>query len=141
MKPLAFLAALALAGAALAHSLLSQATPAPDTTVKRPPASVQLVLSEPVEMAFSVFKVYPLGSKDLASAKREAANLFKTALEAKNDQEQRADVGVVGNPRTAARVELKLKENLKPGAYAVMWRALSVDTHTSQDFYVFVYQP
>lgn len=92
-------------------------------------------------MAFSVFKVYPLGSKDLASAKREAANLFKTALEAKNDQEQRADVGVVGNPRTAARVELKLKENLKPGAYAVMWRVLSVDTHTSQDFYVFVYQP
>jgi len=37
MKPLAFLAALALAGAALAHSLLSQATPAPDTTVKHRP--------------------------------------------------------------------------------------------------------
>ncbi|WP_276957211.1 copper resistance CopC family protein [Allomeiothermus silvanus] len=140
MKHLALLAALAT-GAALAHSLLAEATPAPDTTLKHLPATVQLVLSEPVEMAFSVFKVYPLGSKDLASAKREAASLFKAALEAKNDQEQRADAGVVGNPRTAARVELKLKENLKPGAYAVMWRVLSVDTHTSQDFYVFVYQP
>jgi methionine-rich copper-binding protein CopC len=140
MKHLALLAALAT-GAALAHSLLAEATPAPDTTLKHLPASVQLVLSEPVEMTFSVFKVYPLKSKDLASAKREAASLFKAALEAKNDQEQRADAGVVGNPRTAARVELKLKENLKPGAYAVMWRVLSVDTHTSQDFYVFVYQP
>lgn len=78
----ALLAALALAGVALAHSLLAEATPAPDATVKRLPTSVQLVLSEPVEMTFSAFKVYPLKSKDLAAAKREAANLFKPALEA-----------------------------------------------------------
>jgi len=141
VKPLTFLAPLVLAGAAWAHSLLTQATPAPDATVKHLPATVQLVLSEPVEMTFSAFKVYPLGSKGLAAAKREAARLFKTALEAKNDREGRADLGVVGSARTAERVELKLKENLKPGAYAVMWRVLSVDTHTSQDFYVFIYQP
>ncbi|PZA08662.1 MULTISPECIES: copper resistance CopC family protein [unclassified Meiothermus] len=141
MRSLTLLAALALAGAALAHALLTQATPAPDSTVKRLPATVQLAFSEPVEMALSSFKVYSLGPKDLASAKREAARVFRTLLGSTNDQAQRADAGVVGNPQTAERVELKLKESLKPGAYAVMWRVLSVDTHPSEGFYVFVYQP
>lgn len=34
-----------------------------------------------------------------------------------------------------------LPTDLAPGTYAVMWRALSVDTHTLQGFMVFTYQP
>ena len=38
-------------------------------------------------------------------------------------------------------VTLPLPDDLQPGAYAVVWRALSVDTHTMQDLITFTYRP
>jgi methionine-rich copper-binding protein CopC len=53
----------------------------------------------------------------------------------------RADEGVVTAARTTPEIVIRLKSDLRPGAFAVMWRTLSVDTHTTQGFYVFTYAP
>jgi methionine-rich copper-binding protein CopC len=54
---------------------------------------------------------------------------------------ERIDAGLKTQGRTAENVTISLKPGLKPGAYVVMWRVLSVDTHTTSGFFVFVYQP
>ena len=38
-------------------------------------------------------------------------------------------------------VTLRLKDGLEPGAYAVMWNVLSVDSHTIEGFLTFTYDP
>ncbi|TMI77942.1 MAG: copper resistance protein CopC, partial [Bacillati bacterium ANGP1] len=52
----------------------------------------------------------------------------------------RSDAGVANTTRTSGDIVLRLKD-LGPGAYVVMWRVLSVDTHTTQGSFVFVYTP
>lgn len=142
MRPGLMVGLLSLAvGAVLAHAGLSRGTPAPDERVKIPPKSVVLELAEPVEVRFSTFKVFALKARDLKAAKAEAEALFKSRLSLRNDEDDRADAGLATTAATAARVEVLLKEKLGPGYYAVMWRVLSVDTHTTSDFYVFSYQP
>jgi len=51
---------LLLAGPALAHSDLLASTPADGATVTAPLTEIELVFSAPVEVGFSLFKVYPL---------------------------------------------------------------------------------
>jgi len=128
-------------GAVLAHAGLFRGTPAPDERVKIPPKSVVLEFAEAVELKFSTFKVFALEAKDLKAAKAEAETLFKSRLSLKGDEGSRADAGLATTVATAARVEIRLKEKLEPGYYAVMWKVLSVDTHVTSDFYVFSYQP
>lgn len=48
------------AGPALAHSDLVASTPADGATVTAPMAEIELAFSAPVEVGFSLFKVYPL---------------------------------------------------------------------------------
>ena len=69
-----------------------------------------------------------------------AGALVAQVLEAKGDEAARADAGVA-TEATSKTVTLNLKPDLAPGTYVVMWRALSVDTHTKQGYYVFTYQP
>ena len=61
-------------------------------------------------------------------------------LEARGDEASRADAGVRTEARTSDAVTLALGA-LEPGFYVVMWRVLSVDTHTSQGSFVFEYAP
>ena len=49
-----------LVGAVSAHSELESASPNQDAVVTTPPGEVVLTFSEPLELAFSTFKVYPL---------------------------------------------------------------------------------
>ena len=147
MRRLALLgAALALAGAALAHSYLKEATPGADTRVRRMPGEVRLVFDEPLESRFSTFKVYRLEAPggaldDFKRLNALAASLFNQVLKQKGDEDSRADTGLKTTARTTKEVVIGLKEGLKPGAYVVMWQLLSVDTHILSDFFVFVYQP
>ena len=69
-----------------------------------------------------------------------AGTLVAQVLETKGDEAARADAGVA-TEATSKTVTLNLKPDLAPGTYVVMWRALSVDTHTEQGYYVFTYQP
>lgn len=147
MRRLALLgAALALAGAALAHSYLKEASPAAGTRVRQMPSEVRLSFDEPLEIRFSTFKVYRLEAptealSDFKRLNALAVPLFNQALKHKGDEDARADTGLRTTARSTKEVVIGLKEGLKPGAYVVMWQLLSADTHVLSDFYVFVYQP
>lgn len=135
---------LALAGVGAAHSDLTAATPAQNETVTEAPAQVTLTFSEPLEVAFSTFKVYPLEAEGDGNSQRLnglAGALVSDVLEARGDEAARADAGVSTAERTSPEIALPLKDGLEPGRYVVMWRTLSVDTHTTQGFYVFTYAP
>lgn len=134
------------AGSAVAHSDLARSVPADGERLSAPPQSVELVFTEPVEVALSVFKVYPLPAPPdaLADPMRLnglAAELVSQVLGRRDDRDRRVDTGLQTGQGTAAAVTLGLKPDLQPGAYVVMWRVLSVDTHVTQGFTVFVYQP
>ena len=126
-----------LLGSALAHSELEGAVPAENATVSAP-SQVKLSFSEPLQVRFSTFKVYPLSATGSNLKVNGAAGALKTKVFAlKNDAAQRADRSVTPGGGNTSTVTLTLKSNLKPGAYVVMWKALSEDTHTSGGYYVF----
>ena len=127
---------------ALAHSYLTRSTPSAGQTVTVMPSTVNLEFTEPLEVAFSGFKVYALpmkaGDSDVKAA---AAKLTQQVLTLKDDALNRADLGLVSDASPAARLELTLKPKLAAGWYVVMWKALSIDSHVTSDFYAFRYAP
>lgn len=147
MRPLTVvLAALTLVGAAMAHGYLVNSNPVENSRVRVMPSEIKLGFSEAIELRFSSFKVYALEAPSEALSnprrlKELAEQLVERVLPLKGDETQRADAGLKTTARTAENLELALKPNLRPGAYVVMWRVLSVDTHTTSDFFVFTYQP
>ena len=72
------------------------------------------------------------------SAMDAAAKIFiPTVIDLQDDEDARADLGLVTTEGLAKSVSIALKENLAPGAYVVMFRALSADTHTVEGFITF----
>ncbi len=139
---------LAFAGVGAAHSELESSTPAAGAVLQTAPTEASLTFSEAVEVRFSTFKVYPLdadidSSADNAEARLNglAGQLVSEVLETQGDDEARADTGVETAERTADTVTLSLKPDLPAGVYVVMWRVLSVDSHTSQGFITFQVAP
>lgn len=57
------------------------------------------------------------------------------------DEADRADAGFTPAEGRSETVTLQLKDDLEPGAYAVMWKVLSVDSHTIEGFLTFTYHP
>jgi copper resistance protein C len=139
---LLFAVGVLLSSFALAHAYLARATPAAGQTISVLPKTVTLEFTEPLEMAFSTFRVYPLpmkaGDTDVKAA---AQKLVEVMLTRKDDEALRADAGLVSTSSPATKLELKLKDTLSGGWYVVMWKALSVDTHVTTDHYAFRYQP
>ncbi len=121
-------ALLALSASASAHTAVTGLTPAAFATVSAPKA-VQLTFSEPIDLHFATFKVYPFPETgDQLALNRAAADLTKARISVKNDEAVRADTA----PKLsgmAARLGLPLKTGLKSGNYAVIWRILSDDGH------------
>ena len=106
------------------------------------PKTVSLEFTEPLEIAFSSFKVYALPMKTGDSdVKAAAAKLMQQVLSLKDDASNRADLGLVSTASPAAQLELTLKPKLLAGWYVVMWKALSIDSHVTSDFYAFRYSP
>lgn len=141
--------ALLLSGAALAHAHLEASNPAANATITQPLTAVTLTFSEPIETLFSVVKAYRLDTDVDMSADNAWQRLNGLAGALVNDvltaddqgAPARVDTGVQGAGATTAEVVLTLKEDLAPGAYVVMWNVLSIDTHTTQGFLVFTYEP
>lgn len=101
-------------------------------------------MKEAVEVRFSIFKVYPLEtSPELSRRELTAAAeaLIEEVLELRDDDEARMDTGVVTEERTTPTITLSLREDLEPGSYLVMWRALSIDGHTTEGFIIFTFDP
>src|ERR1700722_20407635 len=95
------------ASAALAHSELRQAQPAPNSRHKNPPSEIKLYFSERLEPAYSSVRV----------------------VDASGAEVDRQDAHV--DPLDPLVLLVSLKP-LDPGAYIVNWRTLSLDPHMSQ---------
>jgi methionine-rich copper-binding protein CopC len=146
MRASGVLLALALTfgiGAALSHAYLERSTPRDGSTVTVMPNSIGLEMTEAVELRFSTFKVYKLETREteLHRIHADAASLMNRMLALKNDETVRADAGLATPEATSKTISIKLKSRLEPGIYVVMWRVLSVDTHTTQDYIYFRYKP
>lgn len=131
------------AGQASAHAFLNASVPSADSTVGTAPKEIKLTYSEPVEIRFSIFKLYkitaPAGS-DARTLHAAADSLVAADLMKRGDDAARSDAGVANTTRSSTDIVVRLKD-LEPGAYVLMWRALSVDTHTTQGSFIFVYNP
>jgi copper transport protein len=103
--------ALVTAPAAAAHATLVSSTPANDAVVVRPPSSVVLRFSEPVESAFGAVRVY-------------------------DSDVRRVDAGRVIQPDENT-VEAAIDRRLGRGTYTVTWRVVSADSHPVSGAFVF----
>jgi methionine-rich copper-binding protein CopC len=104
-----------LAGA-LAHAFLDHANPSVGSTVRGSPAEVKLWFTQELEPAFSTLRVADQGGVQV-------------------DQGNKA---VDPSDRTLLKVSLR---PLTPGSYKVVWRVLSVDTHTTEGSFSFSVAP
>ena len=97
------------AGAAHAHAFLDHASPLVGSTVRTAPQEVSLSYTQNLEPAFSTVEVTDSGGA-------------------------RVDQGKAAISGNTMRIGLK---TLAPGTYRVRWRALSVDTHTTEGSFTF----
>jgi methionine-rich copper-binding protein CopC len=102
----------AFAATAHAHAFLKTASPAVGSTVAVPPTEVAITFTEGVEPKFSTIEV----------------------RDATGDRVDRADPHNAPGGKTRLIVSLN---PLKPGAYAVSWSAISVDTHHTEGKFTF----
>ncbi len=107
------LAVVAFAAPALAHTYLTDATPAPGAHVATSPAELVMHFTGALEPTFSSIVVT-------------------------DEKEHVVDAGPSVADGTTMRVPLK---PLVAGHYEVTWRAVSIDTHMSEGKYDFVVGP
>jgi len=133
-------------GTAVAHADLVASEPEAGAVLAAAPSEVVLHYSEPLEVPFSIFKVYRLDaevdpSADNAQARLNglAAELVNSVLELRDDADadDRVDTGLHTAGATVDEVTFELADDLPAGHYVVMWRVLSIDTHVTQGFFVF----
>ena len=99
-----------------AHAFLDHADPRVGSTVRTPPAQVRLWFTEGLEPAFSSVQVV-------------------------NEAGQRVDKGDGQvDPANAALLKISLPA-LPAGAYKVIWRVLSVDSHVTEGDFAFRIAP
>ena len=110
------LALLAGSGTAWSHAHLKTANPAPDSTVQTAPEAVTINFTEGIEPRFSSIEV------------QDAAG-------------HRVDKGAAAtSPGNNKRLSVGLQP-LNPGAYKVVWHAMSVDTHKTNGTFQFTVKP
>ena len=106
---LALLITVAGANPALAHAFLDRASPLVGSTVAAAPHELTLTFTQNIEAAFSTVTVTgPNGARVDQGKAQVSGNTMRVGLKAAG-----------------------------PGTYRVRWRALSVDTHTTQGSFTF----
>ncbi len=131
-------------GNAQAHAALDSSEPADGSVLAAAPAAITLNFTEELEVGFSTFKLYRLANDtDLgdtnyaAKLNSFAALLVNEVLESQAPDERAVAVQLAPSTGRTKSVQLTPDAALKPGAYVVMWRILSVDTHVVQAFLTF----
>ena len=100
------------APAARAHAFLDHANPAVGSTVRQSPTTVSLWFSQQLEPAFSTVSIVDQAGQRVDSG----------------------DAQVDAHDQTLLHTSLK---PLPPGTYKVIWRVVSVDTHTTEGTFTF----
>jgi copper resistance protein C len=137
------LAGISIFGSVLAHANLNASSIKDGETVRVMPKTITLEFSEAVETGFSRFKLIALDQKikTLKDANSTAEAMLEATLDKRDDEKTRADEGLHNPPAVAAKLEVKLKAKLPAGWYVMMWKVLSIDSHSGSDFFVFQYKP
>ncbi|MCX7739970.1 MAG: copper resistance protein CopC [Meiothermus sp.] len=130
---------------ALAHAEYERSVPAANAVLREKPSSVVVYFTQPVEVRLSTFGVYALEAPREAwgnpSRLRQLAQpLVRKVLASRGSAGRRVDMGVATTARTSRDVILRLRPDLEPGPYVVVWRNLGVDGHSVVGFFVFVYR-
>jgi methionine-rich copper-binding protein CopC len=138
------LAAAALLAFAQAHAYLESSTPAGGAVLETAPETLVLEFSEELEVGFSTFKLFRLedapdvADEDHAAKLNGMAALLVTEVIGTSGPDDRAVAfELAPGQGRSAKVTLTPAEPLAPGSYVLMWRVLSVDTHTLQDYVTF----
>jgi hypothetical protein len=113
---LALIVLLGGSGGATAHAFLERADPRVGSTVRTPPAQVRLWFTGDLEPAFSTVQVINETGRRV------------------DREDSRVD------PATLTLLRISLP-SLPPGAYTVIWRVLSVDSHVTQGEFTFRVAP
>ena len=90
-----------------AHAFIVRAEPRVGSKVKKAPTGVRIWFSEAVQSSLSSIKVFDATGKE---------------VDKKDTHSDR---------RNRAVLEISLPPDLAPGTYKVVWRVISVDTHTT----------
>lgn len=106
----------AAAANAYAHAFVDHAEPAVGGKVKQMPQEVRIWFTEPIEPTFSSIKVFDATGKQI----------------------DKKDVHVDAKNRALLDVSLP---SLLPGTYKVVWRVVSVDSHTTNGDFTFEFLP
>ena len=106
------LMSVAISVAGFAHAHLQKAEPPIDAVVQTAPREVRLWFTQRLEPAFSHVQVFDAGGRRV------------------DQDDSRVDTA------DAAVMHVSLKP-LGPGAYKVVWRAVSVDTHVTEGNHTF----
>ena len=101
---------------AVAHAFLDHAIPSVGSSVHGSPGEVKVWFTQALEPAFSSLRV----------------------VDQNGAQVDRQNSAVDPSDRTLMKVSLP---SLPPGRYRVLWRALSVDTHTTEGNFTFEVVP
>jgi copper resistance protein C len=109
---LAVCAGLALPLAAEAHAFLDHASPAVGSSVPIAPRVVTMWFTQQLEPAFTTAVVTDKSGNNVGTGAAQV------------------------DPQDRTELQVPLKP-LPPGTYTVSWRALSVDTHTTQGHFTF----
>ena len=108
LSSMALFAAMAAANPAWAHAFLDHANPRVGSTVPTAPRELTLSFTQNLEASFSTVTVTGPGGTVSQGKPQISGNTMRVGLKA-----------------------------LSPGTYHVRWRALSVDTHTTQGSFTF----
>lgn len=114
---LAGLASFAALTHSWSHAFIDRTEPKVGETVKQPPAEARLWFTEALEAGFSSVKVFDASGKEV------------------DKKDTHLDPA---NPR---RMSVSLPASLAAGAYKVVWRAVSVDTHVTTGDFTFRVEP
>ena len=110
---LALLAAIVLAGPALAHPKLESTIPAPDVSLSESPKEIRLTFSEAIIVKFSGVEL-----------KDEAGHQIPTG-------------DPISDSKDLKQLAVPLSTTLSSGRYTVSWHAVSEDTHRVNGQYAF----
>ena len=114
---LAALASLATMTHAWAHAFIDHTEPLVGGTVKQVPAEVRLWYTQGLEPAFSRVQVFDAAGKEV----------------------DKKDIHL--DPKNNHLLIVSLPSGLGAGTYKVVWRVVSVDTHTTEGAFKFQVQP
>ena len=114
---LATLASLATVSPARAHAFIDHTEPLVGGTVKQAPTEVRLWYTQGLEPAFSRVQVFDAAGKEV----------------------DKKDIHL--DPKNNHLMIVSLPAGLGAGTYKVVWRVVSVDTHTTEGAFKFQVQP